>query len=216
MQIYARDLIDRQEEIIEFSDVSWTVYGSYFRASGRPWIWIVVLLLLSASFVVTSLSDWWLGQWSMAAEHSINMESNRNLSDYLHNSSLFLQNNLTEWMEPMYQTFNNISTTNVTVENDRDSPNERYYLCIYVALVATAWFFGWFATSLFHYITMLVSRTIHAQVFLRMTRAPVRFFDSTPRGHIVSRFSGDMECIDKWASEVLHHTFRVGIAFTYI
>ena len=60
----------------------------------------------------------------------------------------------------------------------------------------SAFILGSLTASLFAYAAMLVARSIHAEVFEKMTRAPVRFFDSTPRGRIVNRFAGDMSVID--------------------
>lgn len=41
-----------------------------------------------------------------------------------------------------------------------------------------------------------VSRALHKDMLSHVLRSPVSFFDATPRGRILNRFSGDMEFID--------------------
>ncbi|XP_077545162.1 ATP-binding cassette sub-family C member 3-like [Haemaphysalis longicornis] len=43
---------------------------------------------------------------------------------------------------------------------------------------------------------MRVSRTLHNEMLCRVLRSPVSFFDATPRGRILNRFSADMEMMD--------------------
>ena len=84
-----------------------------------------------------------------------------------------------------------------------------YYISVYIALMLTAMVLGGVTASVYAYAYMLISSTIHEQVFSRMTRAPVRFFDSTPRGRIVHRFSGDMNSIDGDTPHILYYILAV-------
>ena len=40
------------------------------------------------------------------------------------------------------------------------------------------------------------SRTLHHQMLCSLLHAPMQFFDTTPLGRIVSRFSRDIGCVD--------------------
>merc|ERR1711865_607063 len=51
-------------------------------------------------------------------------------------------------------------------------------------------------TVLMALFCLRASRTLHDQLVRRVMRAPLSFFDPTPLGRIVSRFSKDMYSID--------------------
>lgn len=46
------------------------------------------------------------------------------------------------------------------------------------------------------HFTLTSSTTIHNQTFEKILRAPMSFFDVTPLGRILNRFSGDMDKVD--------------------
>ena len=41
------------------------------------------------------------------------------------------------------------------------------------------------------------SRTLHCRMLRSLLHTPIRFFDTTPLGRIVSRFSRDINCVDE-------------------
>lgn len=44
-----------------------------------------------------------------------------------------------------------------------------------------------------HQVTLHASSKLHDKNFLKILRCPMKFFDSTPIGRIVNRFSYDMD-----------------------
>ncbi|KAJ2451289.1 hypothetical protein EV183_003698 [Coemansia sp. RSA 2336] len=78
-----------------------------------------------------------------------------------------------------------------------------FWMSVYVAIgfaavlleVAQA---GWLFVGSFY-----ASRSLHAQLLQAVMRATPAFFDSTPLGRIVNRFSRDMQCIDETAAYTL-------------
>jgi len=79
-----------------------------------------------------------------------------------------------------------------STERDSDDINVMYYLTVY-ALIG----FAYMATSLLRECivfagSLRASRKIHDQLLHAVMRAKFRFFDSTPLGRIINRFSKGM------------------------
>ena len=83
------------------------------------------------------------------------------------------------------------------------------FLRIYMSLVLLTFFVGLVRSFIYSYCTRRSSTNLHAQVFERLMRAPVRFFDVTPRGRIVNRFSSDMNCVDNELPDNLFDSITV-------
>ena len=62
-EAYERDLRERQEEVREFSSVSWSVYREYFKAIGSYWLLALILFLVTARAFVEMSANWWLSYW---------------------------------------------------------------------------------------------------------------------------------------------------------
>ncbi|XP_066266620.1 ATP-binding cassette sub-family C member 5-like [Branchiostoma lanceolatum] len=83
------------------------------------------------------------------------------------------------------------STSNVT-----EHPQLNFYILIYgmsvVGLIVTAVIKGFFYVK----VTLGASSSMHDSVFASIFRCPMKFFDVTPTGRILNRFSRDLDEID--------------------
>ncbi|XP_067675074.1 multidrug resistance-associated protein 1-like [Haliotis asinina] len=78
---------------------------------------------------------------------------------------------------------------------DRMEKNE-YYMGIYGALGLVQTTFIMVFSFLWNLRTVKASGTLHSHMLRNVLRAPMSFFDTTPTGRIVNRFSQDMDTID--------------------
>eukprot|EP01064_Diplonema_japonicum_P031285 TRINITY_DN5536_c0_g1_i1.p1 TRINITY_DN5536_c0_g1~~TRINITY_DN5536_c0_g1_i1.p1 ORF type:complete len:1494 (+),score=401.34 TRINITY_DN5536_c0_g1_i1:41-4522(+) len=75
-------------------------------------------------------------------------------------------------------------------------PVENYYLYVFVG-ASVAFAAGLIITSAcFSYATVAASLTLHNDCFDHILHAPLSWFESTPSGRILSRFSADMANVD--------------------
>uniref|UniRef100_A0A8C4XUT6 ATP-binding cassette sub-family C member 5 n=1 Tax=Falco tinnunculus TaxID=100819 RepID=A0A8C4XUT6_FALTI len=84
--------------------------------------------------------------------------------------------------------------TTVTLGNDtvisnsmKDNPHMHYYAGIYALSMAV---------MLILKGTLRASSRLHDELFRRILRSPMKFFDTTPTGRILNRFSKDMDEVD--------------------
>ncbi|XP_044748946.1 ATP-binding cassette sub-family C member 10 [Coccinella septempunctata] len=143
------------------------VLRSYLAAVG----WLLVLaILLSIVLMQTSrnMTDLWLSQW-VTATHSEN------------NSTNYSGNLL------MYQVYLSEEPNFATID---------FYLKVYVALAVFNSVFTLLRAFLFAYGGIVAARRIHQMLLVSVMRAQSTFFDVSPVGRILNRFSSDTYTID--------------------
>ncbi|XP_055346997.1 multidrug resistance-associated protein 1-like [Paramacrobiotus metropolitanus] len=106
-----------------------------------------------------------------------------------------------------YAAFNGVAVgTNVWLgewSNDSYIPERRnstewrdYRLGIYGALGAIQGIFVFMSALVLAYGQIRASRNLHQNMLVRILHAPMAFFDTTPLGRIVNRFSKDVDTVD--------------------
>jgi len=96
--------------------------------------------------------------------------------------------------------------------NETQSQKEES-ITVYVMLVLGYALGIIFASFMCTFGAVAAQRTLHTSVFDRLMRAPISWWESTPSGRILSRFSGDLSLIDQMLSfivdDVLHFTCQI-------
>ncbi|XP_033733634.1 multidrug resistance-associated protein 7-like [Pecten maximus] len=92
--------------------------------------------------------------------------------------------------------------------------NLGYYMAVYICLAGVYAVTMLVREFLFVYGGMSVAKTMHNDLLNRILRAPMSFFDVTPAGRILSRFSSDIDVIDDPVSNTIKVAFSLsfGIA----
>ncbi|KAG5855049.1 hypothetical protein ANANG_G00044780 [Anguilla anguilla] len=164
--------------------VAWRVYKSYRLAVGSclTFFILISLLLMQAS---KNASDWWLSHWISQLKSGNNISHsvllNRDLSYLL----LFSPSGLI-YPVTLVET---ASKANITSDI-------KFYLTVYGSIAAANSLFTAARAFLFAHGTICAATVIHNRLLDRVLKATVSFFDTTPFGCIVSRFSSDLYSID--------------------
>ncbi|KAI8381242.1 P-loop containing nucleoside triphosphate hydrolase protein [Radiomyces spectabilis] len=165
--------------------VSAAVYATYYRASGGFIFWMAVLLFFCLAQAFTVGQDYWIKIWTAAYDQTSNMMGAFSTTRF---GSMDTAAFSVAYVNP---------ATSTSWTAKISSVDDAYYLGVYfligmVALVMTT------LRSLILFVGSLrASKRIHSQLLDQILHAKVRFFDTTPVGRIVNRFSSDLETIDQ-------------------
>ena len=83
-----------------------------------------------------------------------------------------------------------------TDDADYEQNSEAFYLVGYALLAIVLALTTYMRTALIMYIGVLASKSLHKKVLESILHAPMSFFDTTPLGRVLSRFSKDIYSVD--------------------
>uniref|UniRef100_A0A8C8M3H1 Uncharacterized protein n=1 Tax=Oncorhynchus tshawytscha TaxID=74940 RepID=A0A8C8M3H1_ONCTS len=154
--------------------VAWDVYKAYINAAGGPYAFIINVILFLFTTGSIAFSNWWLSYW-------IRQRSG--------NTSLILENETNETL------------AGLASDSMRLNPHIQYYSRVYVLSMGAALFLKTMRGLVFVKCTVRAASVLHDKLFHRLLLSPMRFFDTTPLGRILTRFSRDMDegevsCLD--------------------
>jgi len=175
----------------------------YLKAMGPWWYWILAALMFAAQQISSVATNVWIRQWANAyAEKSVLTLSDRHTPPLTHVSSISglgtcLTSGTCNWGLPIFsrptQTWSNV---NMNIFSNEDV-NSSYYLGVYAVLGLVFMLITLLREIILFTGSLAASKRIHNQLMERVARAKFRFFDSTPLGQIMNRFSKDVESVDQ-------------------
>lgn len=182
------------------------VYKTYFRANGHIIFWLIVAILFIGARGLQVLENFWLKMWSEAQ-----------ISDYGHNETLLPEVTNSFIWKPKFILDNNIYgeiNSKYTYSEVNESHSVDYYLNIYIAITLASVLLGVLRFLWCYHGSLKASRKLYQRLLHQVIRAPLRFFDTTPVGRILNRFSNDFETVDsKLISNVINNLLFVQIKF---
>ncbi|XP_060079358.1 ATP-binding cassette sub-family C member 5-like [Ylistrum balloti] len=147
--------------------VTASTYWNYVQSAGGICVALFVFLIYLISVGVQSGTSWWLSYWINQGSGNTTVE-------------MMLGN----------------TTVNRTSTNIRHNPDINFYAMIYGLCIVVVLFSTLFRTFLFMKVTLHASSKMHDTIFRKVLSCPMKFFDTTPVGRIINRFSSDMDEID--------------------
>ncbi|XP_038072640.1 multidrug resistance-associated protein 7-like [Patiria miniata] len=170
-----------EEEEQDSGVVKLKVYKTYWNAVGCL-LASSVLIAMFLMQVSRNMSDWWLSYWISHSHSYGTISSNSSAGDDLQEGNDRDQNIA---VEVPYSRMNVTSSDNLT-----------FYLGIYSGIVGANSVLTLLRAFLFAYGGLRAAKKVHKKLLASIFKAPVSFFDKTPVGRIINRFSSDVYAID--------------------
>ncbi|GAN05680.1 ABC bile acid transporter, the ATP-binding cassette [Mucor ambiguus] len=164
--------------------VKFRLYRLYFKLVGSWFFWLFFFFTVFTARGLDITSTWWLKTWAQSYE-----SNNHNMTSFAIENG---HNNNNQAFARLHQS---VFMSAFTLKDDNAHDTD-YYLNIYVLINLVSILFG-----LTRYVTTFsggirAGRKLYVLLLDRVLKAPLRFFDTTPIGRVVNRFSKDFETID--------------------
>ncbi|XP_074920341.1 ATP-binding cassette sub-family C member 10 isoform X2 [Chelonoidis abingdonii] len=178
-------LLQREEEKKEGA-VAFQVYRTYWLAVGSCLALSILfsLLLMQAS---RNISVWWLSHWISNLPQTANI-SMRPVSASVPSPQLLLFS--------FAGLVSRVQVLGTAPVHPNSTLDVNFYLTVYGSIAGANSVFTILRAFLFAYGTIRAATVIHSRLLQRVMKATVTFFDITPMGRILNRFSSDLYCVD--------------------
>jgi ABC-type multidrug transport system fused ATPase/permease subunit len=206
-----------QEETKAEGGVKLSVIIMYLKAMGPWYYWIGASLAFAAQQVSSVSTNVWIRTWSEAyADKSVNTMGTHHQSSITHAPTLSglgtcMKSGTCSWNMPLFNqpevkrwSYGGMQHSFTTMNSGVDTT---YYLGVYAVLGGIFMLITFVREGFLFGGSLAASRRIHEQLIQKITHAKFRFFDQTPLGQLMNRFSKDIEAVDQEVREQL--TFRM-------
>ena len=179
------------------------VIKMYLVAMG-PWhYWLLALAAFGLQQVGSVACNVWIRTWanqyirSIQAVDSVTAGSNLYTTSHLRGAALSSSSFSTGtpfWNLPLFSK----SSSSVQVFASPDAKIDAWhYLIIYALLSIFYVFISLVREGYIFWGSLRASKTLHTRLLESVSRAKLQFFDTTPLGQLMNRFSKDVEAIDQ-------------------
>ncbi|XP_078503541.1 ATP-binding cassette sub-family C member 10-like [Lissotriton helveticus] len=185
---YGHDLTDKEEK--KEGLVSFLVYKTYWNAVGTP-LACAILCCFFLAQASRELAALWLVHWLSI----LTDQTGRNLSV----GDLTAQSNITSTAEPIRHPTAITAPAQLSISEDAE-----FYFTVFGCITVANCSLAIMRTFMFAHGTIRASSTIHDSLLQRVMKATATFFNTTPMGRIINRFSSDLYHADKNLPSVLN------------
>ncbi|KAL8737135.1 MAG: hypothetical protein Q9181_001980 [Wetmoreana brouardii] len=175
----------------------------YLAAMGPWYFWTLAVVVFVVQQFGSVVPNVWIRQWANSYQvrnaRVMGMTSTSKGNDYMLGASnsfsvSCLSGGTCSWNIPL---LSKPADVGISASSSSDEVNVPYYLGIYAVLALVYVLISMFREALIFWGSLVASWKLHERLLESVTRAKFKFFDSTPLGQIMNRFSKDVEAIDQ-------------------
>lgn len=159
------------------------VYIFYAKRFGAIFPWIILIALFIGSQIVNIGQSWWLRRWAADSETGHILFSVFGMAPPVHYGTL---SNEHLWKLPL-----------ALILGEKAAHDTWFYMAIYTGIGFLFAFICCIRDYMVFVQGIKASNLIFLELLDKVFRAKLRFFDLTPIGRIMNRFSRDIESIDQ-------------------
>ncbi|KAL7418151.1 hypothetical protein BDY24DRAFT_374236 [Mrakia frigida] len=211
-----------KDEEREVGSVRWETYKLYFAASG------FILCMFTFAFMAVTINfsiveRWWIKEWTESyktngTEHVVSISSGLLKRGVNTLSSLDTSQTAFSLLGQQVGPRISLSSFNPLRPDARTHP--LFYVGIYAAITLADGFAGVLSSVASCFTAYRASKRLHNSMLASVIKCPPRWFDVTPSGRIVSRFSRDLQKIDEelpfYILYVAHYVFQLAGAIILV
>ena len=181
--------------------VKWSTIIMYLRSMGPWYYWLIALIIFCVEQMGSVSLNLWIRQWANAYQSADVTEDDAGRYADMTNFKLPSFNagsvpRTTNMRVP------HLDTQSVNATGEVSSVNVSYYLGMYLLLGVAFLTVALIREAVLFWGSLHASSRIHKRLLKAVMHAKFRFFDSTPLGQLMNRFSKDVEAVDQEVAPV--------------
>ena len=190
-----------EDETSAKGSVKFDVYAYYLSACGKWYYWIFFF----SAYVLTRLStfseNWWIRVWAAAYDQSASTV-NDTITAFAteQDPGYLLMNDRTPMIlgfaDTLGATLQKQNVFQSWVFEEKAPVNVDYYIIVYTLICLLCIVMDTFKNGIIYWGSVKACRTLFDGLLVSIIHAPMRFFDVTPVGRILNRFSKDVSVLD--------------------
>lgn len=229
---------DSSEETKSTGAVKWSVMKLYLSSMGSWWFWVIAVLVFSTQQFSLVASNLWIKQWANqyteetagAAvsiwNNTVSMASGLGRQPSLYARSMaqhVMSPDTSSYLATVPQTWMPKNSTVLAADSALSAAlnpqvNVQYYLLILAIIGVTGSVFAFVRDIWIFFGSLTASWKLHDELMHSVAFSKFKFFDVTPLGQMMNRFSKDLEAVDQEVAPVAISvmTCSLGIIITIV
>lgn len=206
------EMLDFQEhaDTEDAGAMGWSTSKLYLAAMGTWRFWLVLVLVLAAEQAAGVASTLWIGGWSNESIVGGNT-SDAGVQSTLHIHAMLHLTSQTRLgpSSPNVPYALMIASQGPQADSSGSSTSALYHVFVLAMISFSGIMLVMMRETWAAFGSLTASRKLHTRLLDVTTRSTFRFFDTTPLGQLMNRFSKDIEIIDQEMTLVIIYMFSL-------